>query len=91
MKRSAISGSMSDALETTIDIAAQAIGLKEEQRKVVLSFVLGDDVFVSLPTGYSKSVCFAVLPLVFDRIRDVTGSIVLCISPLRLRVGVSPN
>jgi superfamily II DNA helicase RecQ len=44
--------SLSGALETTIDIAAQAMGIRE----VVLSFVLGDDVFVLLPTGYGKSV-----------------------------------
>ena len=36
--------------------------LKDEQRKVVLFFVRGNDVFVSLPAGYGKSVCFAVLP-----------------------------
>ena len=33
--------------------------MRDEQRKVVLSFLRGNDVFVSLPAGYSKS---AVLP-----------------------------
>ena len=80
-----MSVSVSEDLERKLESAAKAIGiteLKDEQRKVVLSFVRGNDVFVSLPTGYGKSVCFAVLPFLFDRIRDRTGSIVLCVSPL---------
>ena len=32
--------------------------LKEEQRKVLCSFVGGEEVFTVLPTGYSKSVCY---------------------------------
>ena len=42
----------------------------------------GRDVFVSLPTGFGKSLCYAVLPLVFDCLRRKEGSIALCISPL---------
>ena len=34
------------------------------------------------PTGYGKSLCFALLPLVYDYLREVKGSIVVCISPL---------
>ena len=41
------------------------------------------DVFISLPTGYGKSLCFAILPLVFDSLRNVKQkSIVLVVSPL---------
>ena len=32
--------------------------------------------FISLPTGYGKSICFALLPLVFDRMRGDVGSVV---------------
>ena len=40
--------------------------------------------FVSLPTGSKASpICFALLALVFDSDRRDTGSIVLCISPLK--------
>ena len=42
-----------------IESAAERLGyvLKEEQRKVVSSFVSGEDVFGILPTGYGKSLC----------------------------------
>ena len=37
---------------------------------------------VNLPTGFGKSYCFVLLPLVFDYIHNSQGSIVLCILPL---------
>ena len=37
--------------------------------EAILAFVSGRDVFVSLPTGYGKSICYASLPFVFDTIR----------------------
>ena len=57
--------------------------LKKEQSQAIRSFVSGRDVFVALPTGYGKSFCYALLPLVFDRLRAATHkSIVICVSPL---------
>ena len=73
-------------MEAIIEDAAKAIGvtaLKPGQKKAVLTFIRGYDVFVSLTTGYGKSVCSALLPLLFDRLREDPGSsIALCISPL---------
>ena len=43
--------------------------LKDRQIEAVKAFVGGSDVFVSLPTGYGKSVIYAVLPTVFDTLR----------------------
>ena len=40
--------------------------LKKEQEEVVRAFLSGNDVFVSLLTGYGKSLCFAILLLVYD-------------------------
>jgi len=40
--------------------------LKPMKPEAVQSFVTGKDTFVALPTGYGKSVIFAVLPLLFD-------------------------
>jgi len=36
--------------------------LKTEQKEAVKAFVEGNDVFVSLPTGFGKSLCFALFP-----------------------------
>ena len=54
--------------------AATSLGittLKTEQQEAIRQFVLGRDVFVSLPTGYGKSVCYFPLPFVFDCLRRV--------------------
>ena len=40
--------------------------LKEKQSEAVLAFVNGQDVFVSLPTGYGKSIIYGILPILFD-------------------------
>jgi len=43
--------------------------MKSKQLEAVESFVAGKDTFVALPTGYGKSVIFAVFPLLFDYMR----------------------
>ena len=48
--------------------------LKEEQRKAIDAFVSGKDVFVCLLTGFGKTVCYIVLPVVFDALRKVGGN-----------------
>ena len=40
------------------------------------SFVEGHDTFVSLPTVYGKSICYAILPSIFDRIK---GRCMVCV------------
>ena len=47
-----------------------------------MKFMQGDDVFVSLPTGSSKSLTYSVLPFAFDKLLGCEGSIVVVISPL---------
>ena len=63
-------------VQETITEASQQLGmcLKEKQYEAVYKFCCGNDVFVSLPTGFGKSIIYAILPLVFDRIRGKYGS-----------------
>ena len=57
--------------------------LKPEQEAALLSFLGGRDVFVSLPTGYGKSLSYAALPAAFDSLRNAPSkSIILVVSPL---------
>ncbi len=44
--------------------------LRQKQIEAVKSFLKGQDVFVSLPTGYGKSAIYGLLPLVFDEIKS---------------------
>ena len=41
-----------------------------DQDKAVREFLQGKDVFVSLPTGEGKPLCFATLPAVFDFLKQ---------------------
>ncbi|KAL5483863.1 hypothetical protein EMCRGX_G020281 [Ephydatia muelleri] len=56
--------------------------LRENQLKAVKSFMQGNDVFLILPTGSGKSLCFSVLPFAFDYLYGRVGSIVIVVSPL---------
>ena len=57
--------------------------VKEKQHEAVKTFVSGKDTFVSLPTGYGKSLCYCLLHLVYDYLRRKKNkSIVICVSPL---------
>ena len=77
---------------TTEDVNAAIAGsvrdlgyssLKEEQKLVIANFLDGSDVFVALPTGYGKSLCYVCLPGAFDRLRSAEKtSIVVIVSPL---------
>ena len=44
--------------------------LKEKQKEAILAFINGNDVFVSLPTGYGKSIIYGILPLVYDTLKS---------------------
>ena len=75
-----------ESISAAITDSMSLVGVEEpkkEQSQAIRSFVSGRDVFVALPTGYGKSFCYALLPLVFDRLRAATHkSIVICVSPL---------
>ena len=43
--------------------------MKQKQVDAVCTFLQGKDTFVSLPTGYGKSLIYAILPITFDKLR----------------------
>ena len=62
--------------EKAIDSACSTVGiasLKAKQWEAITRFVGGEDVFICLPTGFGKSLCYALLPLVFDYLRGSAG------------------
>ena len=62
-----------------------------DQERAITEFLKGRDVFISLPTGSGKSLCFGTLPYMFDHLKHylVPGSqalghsnICIVVSPL---------
>ena len=49
-----------------------------------MKFISSRDVFVSLPTGSGKSLCYSVLPWTYDRLRNrrKPSSLIIVVSPL---------
>ena len=62
------------------------LALKKEQKDAMATVFRGEDVFLWLPTGFGKSVCYQTLPFLFDFKLGRTGvcdrSTVIVISPL---------
>ena len=61
-------------VENACEIVASSLGYsspREHQIRVMSSFVRGNDVFGVLPTGYGKSLCYVVLPVVADMLYRV--------------------
>ena len=56
--------------------------LRSQQLDSIKYVVEGNDVFVWLPTGFGKSIIYESLPFVFDRLKKVSNSVVLVVSPL---------
>ena len=57
-------------LQAVTDVSAEFnIQLKDQQVEAIVKFCEGQDVFVSLPTGFGKSMIYALLPLLFDKMR----------------------
>ncbi len=80
---------MAMAIEEAIIKAADKLGyaeLRPKQEVAVRNFLKGRDVFVCLPTGSGKSLCYCLLPEAFDYLRHTQDSsrhsIVVVVSPL---------
>ena len=61
-----------ERITVIVCVAAAEAGfqdLKPEQMQAILEFIDGRDIFLSLPTGYSKSLIYGLLPLSLSKIR----------------------
>lgn len=80
-------GTTDEQVEAAIKTAFTQLGyatVRAEQKEAAREFVKGRDVFVSIPTGSGKSLCYGCLPIVFDILRDAPEtSIVIVVSPLK--------
>ncbi len=45
--------------------------LSSKQGEAILAFLQNQDVFISLPAGYGKSLCYSLLPPMYDKLRNV--------------------
>ena len=65
-----MAGFQTDHVESAIIETAKTFGitLKDKQFEAIYNFCLRKDVFISLPTGYGKSIIYGLLPVVLDRI-----------------------
>ena len=71
-RSSSCKSNINDNLSEAISEAAEKLSineLKAKQREAIISFVTGNDTFVVLPTGYGKSLIYAILPLIFNTMR----------------------
>ena len=65
------------AIDNAIRRALSKLQFKEirsSQMEDVTSFANGRDVFVALPTGSGKSLCFWILPWLFNSLKEATLS-----------------
>ena len=66
-------------------VGKEGLVLKKEQLQTIRNLYNGKDVFLWLPTGFGKSICYEVLPFLFDYKSSRAGpgnSTVLVVSPL---------
>ncbi|XP_033729586.1 ATP-dependent DNA helicase RecQ-like, partial [Pecten maximus] len=57
--------------------------LKSEQLKVISTLISGQDVFAIFPTGFGKSICYTLVPLILDRLKPDKDHMCVVVSPLK--------
>ena len=59
---------MDEAVDDVVNAMNEQISLKPQQREIVHHILGKKNVFVQLPTGYGKSLCLGIVPLVLDKV-----------------------
>lgn len=59
-----------------------SVELKEQQRSSIEAVLKGRDVFVTLPTGYGKSMIFHLLPLCARYLGQQKSPLIIVVAPL---------
>ena len=70
-----------DHITAIVCVATAAAGfqdLKPEQMQAILEFINGRDIFVSLLTGYGKSLIYGLLPPVIKRVKGPKTQKYIC-------------
>ena len=62
-------------IEEVVLRAVQRLGFADLRPQQMEAIKQGKDVFISLPTGYGKSLIYSVLPYAYDELRGCRGSI----------------
>ena len=73
------------SLLAVVKKAANLLGyenLRSSQEEAICRFLEGKDIFISLPTGSGKSLCYFVLPMIFNELRNCSSPIAIVVSPL---------
>ena len=74
---------MDACIQVTLEqVSCSSLVLKPEQVECINNISEGKDVFLWLPTGFCKSLCYELLPFIFDYWYGKRNSIVIVISPL---------
>ena len=64
-----------DAIQYALErLVSSHLGLKEEQLKAIRAVYEGKNVFVWLPTGFGKSLCYQAIPFVMDHKLNLVGT-----------------
>ena len=72
-------------LNTLEQLGMPNISLKDEQTCSIREAFSRKDVFVFLPTGFGKSLCYQVLPFMFDHKVGLLGrNVMVVLSPLKV-------
>ena len=66
-------------IHTATEFCAKDLGyeLKSEQHQALAAFFKAQDLFVSLPTGFGMTLCYAALPGTFDLLKGETKASVV--------------